>query len=105
MWGKLLILSAISQIIVTGTEALQVEQIKSLSDSVEQQEDVQEGREAVNCSSCDYKKEDFRKIVLSASRALDFFDRHVDRLVLDAAIATRIMQCKLFNGNRIRKML
>jgi len=59
--------------------------------------------EAMNSSmisDCNYVRDDFKRIIVSAIRILDFFDRHLDELVVDAAIGTRIMesQLKLFQA-------
>jgi len=45
-------------------------------------------------SDCNYERNDFKRIIESASRVLDFFELHLDELVIDAAIGTRMMQCK-----------
>lgn len=51
-------------------------------------------RELLKYSDCQYERTDFQNIVQSATAAMDFFDRHLDGLVLDAAIGTRIMECE-----------
>ena len=84
--------------IILTVNALEVPDVESLLklQSSEKSTEGKERREALELSSCDYERGDFRKIVLSATNAMDFFERHVDGLVLDASIGTRIMECKCF---------
>lgn len=45
-------------------------------------------------SNCNYQRVDLKKIIASAVSVLDFFDKHLEELVIDAAIGTRVMECK-----------
>lgn len=48
-------------------------------------------------SECNYELHDLKRIIVSAERILDFVEKHLDDLVIDAAIGTRIMECKIKN--------
>lgn len=54
--------------------------------------------EAINSSvilsDCNYERDDFKRIIVGAIKTLRFFEEHLDDLVIDAAIGTRVMQCK-----------
>ncbi|CAG7833739.1 unnamed protein product [Allacma fusca] len=46
-------------------------------------------------SECNYDRGDLKRIILSATRAMDFFEHYLSNLVLDAAIGTRLMESQL----------
>lgn len=45
-------------------------------------------------SDCNYDRVDLKRIIASAIKVLDFFEMYLEDLVIDAAIGTRIMECK-----------